>query len=75
MEDSPTGQEMLGFDLQLFHDITIHDVDAAAAIYQDSGEASSSPLRGKGGLQDQSVRAQRRHYFWVISPALTDWPL
>nr|XP_045086309.1 formin-like protein 5 [Aegilops tauschii subsp. strangulata] len=42
---------------------SVEDVDAATAIYQNSGKASSSPICGKGGIQNQGVRAGIGHYF------------
>ena len=72
MEYSPTGLKLLLLDSQLLHCVTVQDVDAAAAIYQDSGETSCSSLSSKGGIQHQGVRTRRRHYFRVVSSAPTD---
>ena len=45
MEYGPTGLKLSLFDSQLLHSISVQDVDAAAAIYQNSAEAASLPLR------------------------------
>ena len=48
MEYSPTWGELLLLDSQLLHCVTIQDIDAAAAVYQDSGETGCSPLHCMG---------------------------
>jgi hypothetical protein len=45
MEDSPAGLELLLLDAQLLQGVTVEDVDAATTVYQNSGEATGSPLR------------------------------
>ena len=72
MENGPAGLEVSLLDSQLLHGIFVQDVDAAAAIYQNSGEASSSPLRGKGGIQHQSIGAGIGHHLRVVSSAPAD---
>ena len=72
MENSPAGLKMSLFDSQLLHGIFVQDVDAAATIYQNSGEASGSPLRGKGGIQHQSIGTGIGHHLRVVGSALAD---
>ena len=72
MEYSPAGLKMSLLDSQLLHGIFVQDVDAAAAIYQNSGETSSSPVRGKGGIQNQGIGAGLGHYFRVVGSAPAD---
>jgi hypothetical protein len=72
MEDSPAGLELFLFDAQLLHGVAVEDIDAAAAIYQNSGETSSSPLRRKGGIQHQGIGNRSRHHLRVVSSAPTD---
>jgi hypothetical protein len=72
MEDSPTGLELFLFDAQLLHGVAVEDVDAATAVYQNSGETSSSPLCCKAGIQHQVIGTRRRHHLWVISSAPID---
>ena len=72
MENSPAGLKMSLLDSQLLHSIFVRDVDAAAAIYQNSGETSSPPLRGKGGIQHQSIGARIGHHLRVVSSAPAD---
>ena len=50
MEDSPAGLELLCLDAQPLHGLVVHDVDAAAVIYQNSGEVAGPPLHREGGL-------------------------
>ena len=52
MENSPAGLKMSLLDPQLLHGIFVQNVDATAAIYQNSGKLSSSPISGKGGIQN-----------------------
>ena len=72
MENSPARLKMSLLDSQLLHGIYVQDVDAAAAIYQNSGEASSSPISGKGGIQNQGVGAGIGHHFRVVGAAPAD---
>ena len=72
MEYSPTGVKLLLLDSQLLHRVSVQDVDAAAAIYQDSGEAGSPPLCGESGIQNQGIRTGIGHHLWVVSSALAD---
>src|SRR3989337_3798875 len=72
MEDSLAGLELFLFGAQLLHGVTVEDVDAATAVYQNSGETSSSPLRCKGGIQHQSIGTRRRDHLRVVSSAPTD---
>ena len=55
VEDGPGWLQVLGLKAELGHRVTVEDVDVAAAVYQDSGEASSSLVRGKGGVQNQGI--------------------
>ena len=72
MENSLAGLKMSLVDSQLLHGIFVQNDDAAAAIYQNSGEVSSPPLRGKGGIQHQGIGTRRRHHFRVVSTAPAD---
>ena len=72
MEYSPTGLKLLLLDSQLLHCVTVQDIDAAAAIYQDSGETSCQPLFCEGGMYDLGIRARGGHHLRVVGPAPTD---
>ena len=72
MEDSPTGLKVSLLDSQFLHGILVQDVDAAAAIYQNSGKASSSPICGKSGIQNQGIGARIGHYFRVVGSTPAD---
>ena len=72
MEDSPAGLELLCLDAQPLYGLVVEDVDVASAIYQNSGKASSSPLYGKSGIQNQGIGAGIGHYFRVVGSARAD---
>ena len=72
MENSPTGLKVSLLDSQLLHGIFVQNVDVVAAIYQNSGEVSSSPLCGKRGIQHQGIRARVWHHLRVVSSAPAD---
>src|SRR3954470_16321086 len=72
MENSPAALELSSSDSQLLHRILVQDVDTAASIYQNSREASCSPISGKCSLQNHSIGTWTRHHLWVVRSAPTD---
>ena len=72
MEYSTTGVALLLLDSQLLRCVAVHDIDAAATIYQDSGETSCRPLCCKGSIQDQGIGTGGGHCLRVVGPAPTD---
>ena len=73
MEKLGIKQRQLQNNRTMFHGIVlVQDIDAAAPVYQNSREASSSSICGKGGIQDQGIGARTRHHLWVVSPAPAD---
>ena len=72
VEHRPAGLQLPLPDSQLLHGVFVQDVDAAAAVYQDSEKMSSSLVRGKGGVQNQGIGAGSGHYFGVVSPTPAD---
>ena len=48
--------------------ILVYQVETAAAVYQDSREASSSFVRVKGGVQNQGVGAGSVSYTHLTLP-------
>ena len=72
MKNSSAGLKLPLPDSKLLHGIFVQNIDAAAAIYQNSGKTSSSPLCGKSGIQNQGVGAGIGHYFRVVGSAPAD---
>ena len=75
MENDPTGYEMLPLDAQLLYGVAVEDVDAATAVYQDSGEAAGPLLCSEGGLWHQGVCTRRGHRSRVVFTAPGDGSL
>ena len=66
MEDGPGRLQVLGFEAELGHGVPVEDVDAAAAVDEDSGELAGAPRCDDGGVEDEGVSTRTRHDRWMI---------
>ena len=71
MEDCPGWLQVLGLEAELGHRVAVEDVDAAAAVDEDSGELACAP-RDDGGVEDEGVTTRTRHDCRVILPGPGD---
>ena len=54
VEDRPGRLQVLGLEAELGHRVAVEDVDAAAAVDEDSGKLACAP-RNNGGVEDVGV--------------------
>ena len=71
MEDGPGRLQVLGLEAELGHRVAVEDVDAAAAVDEDSGELACAP-RDDGGVEDEGVATRVRHDGRVVLPGPGD---